>query len=1538
MTSPKSVPPPTSATQSKTDKFVDAATTLKVGIEILGLLSGVTKNVPYLGVIAGCIEKLIKVRESMKTNKARAGALLDNIWEVSRVLVAGLQNMDPQSQSTAANNLKNDLERYQIVLTETCGILDEWTSKGLVKRVWSHGDFPDIADGIDRRINMFRDTFSASRLIDLSQGQDVMHAKLQVLVDEKTRAKLDQWIRPSVHVADSQRNAANKRHPKTGLWFLECPEFREWIYAPSSFLWLHGISGSGKTVLSSAIIDAIHARAEHYVFFYFDTNNPEQQTVTHLLCSLVTQLSIRSNPPDGKLGAMWTSHANGQKLLTDVELISDALLPLLKDFDQKPVYMVLDALDECSDRPGLLRLISTVLDAKLLNVHILVTSRPEVQAGRPELVKLAVSVSLEKCVDGDIELYLTEVLSNESGWIYEKRDQIKSGLLEHSNGMFRLVALQLDEVRKCDGRRSQLEKVLKNMPDSLNTIYDRILQKITNPDMRSTVCRTMNWLIFSKRAMTLQEIVDALAFDFEHTPLRFDTEERMGPDALLAACAGFVVVSEDGIYHTFKLAHSSVKEYFLGSIGPRLSGDCEISEQAAHHLLARTCISYLCSFDRVLKSHADLQQYPLTLYATGNWMLHLTLCDDIGLDKCGNTENWHKQGLKQVMIPSSREGQNMDVPSGPNHARELIDAVMQLIQPESTQYSTLLHLYDVDNLCLKFFASAEPTPSLPSLYMAASLGIGQVVWKLLEQAADSNAHGQLNAQSGKYGTALQVASYRGYIKIVHILLESGVDVNVLGGEYGSALQAASYEGQIEIVRLLLKSDVDVNVQGGTDGNALQAALCGGHIEIAHLLLESGADVNAQGGHHGNALQAASYGGHIEIVRLLLESGVDVNMRGGRGSNALQAASYRGHIEIVHILLASGIDMNAQGGEYGTALQAALSGEHIEIVRLLLESGVVVSAKGAEYSNALQAASYRGHIEIVHLLLMSGVDVNAQGGEYGTALQAASYGGHIEIVRLLLKSGIDVNVLGGEYGTALQAASYGGHIEIVPLLLKSGIDVNTLGGEYGTALQAASYGGHIEIARQLIKNAADVNAQGGEYGNALQAASYRGHIEIARLLIKNAADVNAQGGKYGNALQAASYRGHIEIVHLLLMSGVDVNAQGGEYGTALQAASYGGHIEIVRLLLKSGIDVNVLGGEYGTALQAASYGGHIEIVRLLLKSDVDVNVQGGMDGNALQAALCGGHIEIAHLLLESGANVNAQGGHHGNALQAALYGGHIEIARLLINNAANVNAQGGKYGNALQATSYRGHIEIVHLLLMSGVDVNAQGGEYGTALQAASYGGHIKIVRLLLKSGIDVNTLGGEYGTALQAASYGGHIEIARLLIKNAADVNAQGGKYGNALQAASYRGHIEIVHLLLMSGVDVNAQGGEYGTALQAASYGGHIEIVRLLLKSGIDVNVLGGEYGTALQAASYGGHIEIACLLIKNAADVNAQGGKYGNALQAASYRGHIKIVHLLLESGVDVNVQGGEYGNALQAASRGEHTEIAHLLREMGECVRPG
>jgi hypothetical protein len=99
-----------------------------------------------------------------------------------------------------------------------------------------------------------------------------------------------------------------------------------------------------------------------------------------------------------------------------------------------PVYIVLDALDECSEREKLLRSITAIVDAKLSNVHLLLTSRPEVPQNT-DLVRRAVSVSLEGCVDQDIESYVAEILSKEVGWIRERKDEINKGLLDRGNGM-----------------------------------------------------------------------------------------------------------------------------------------------------------------------------------------------------------------------------------------------------------------------------------------------------------------------------------------------------------------------------------------------------------------------------------------------------------------------------------------------------------------------------------------------------------------------------------------------------------------------------------------------------------------------------------------------------------------------------------------------------------------------------------------------------------------------------------------------------------------------------------------------------------------------------------------------------------------------------------------------------------------------------------------------------------------------------------------------------------------------------------------------
>lgn len=187
---------------------------------------------------------------------------------------------------------------------------------------------------------------------------------------------------------------------------------------------------------SSTVIHALRDRAEPLAFFYFDTNNSQQRTVSHLLCWLVKQLSAQAPSPDATLAALWRAYPDGGQLTND-DLIEKAFIPILNEFT-KPVHIVIDALDECEGGDKLLDFVTKLVEAALPNVHLILTSRPEVPRSRPDLAGRAVSVSLEGCVDvdEDIALYVAAQLSTfASDWEEENRALAEDGFRERVGGM-----------------------------------------------------------------------------------------------------------------------------------------------------------------------------------------------------------------------------------------------------------------------------------------------------------------------------------------------------------------------------------------------------------------------------------------------------------------------------------------------------------------------------------------------------------------------------------------------------------------------------------------------------------------------------------------------------------------------------------------------------------------------------------------------------------------------------------------------------------------------------------------------------------------------------------------------------------------------------------------------------------------------------------------------------------------------------------------------------------------------------------------------
>ena len=181
-------------------------------------------------------------------------------------------------------------------------------------------------------------------------------------------------------------------------------------------------------------------------YFYFDFRDINKQNRRDLLPSLVTQLSSRSDRCFDALYHLYLAHDNGAQKPSE-----DALIQCLKEMltrsDQDPVYIIIDALDECPDTSGMpspreqvLDLLKELVDLSLTNLHLCVTSRPEIdirQALEP-LTTRRVSLHEQSGQKKDIIDYVTSVVRSDPKmrrWRDEDKNLVIEALSERADGM-----------------------------------------------------------------------------------------------------------------------------------------------------------------------------------------------------------------------------------------------------------------------------------------------------------------------------------------------------------------------------------------------------------------------------------------------------------------------------------------------------------------------------------------------------------------------------------------------------------------------------------------------------------------------------------------------------------------------------------------------------------------------------------------------------------------------------------------------------------------------------------------------------------------------------------------------------------------------------------------------------------------------------------------------------------------------------------------------------------------------------------------------
>ncbi|VBB84475.1 Putative protein of unknown function [Podospora comata] len=674
----------------------------------------------------------------------------------------------------------------------------------------------------------------------LHQTANETKAEVEIIRRNNHLAKVERWLRPpdtSINFNEARR----KWHEGSGLWFLDSPAFNEWKCG-SHHLWLHGLAGCGKTVLSATIVDHLQKRNDCIVLqFYFDFNDTSKQKVDGVLRSLVFQLD-KLGSSSKELDSLYQSHFDGQRQ-PDNSTLTKTLHAMMKD--SKNTYLVMDALDECTERGELLQWMMEFFKAPDLgHVRIIATGRPDEEFLRriPGWIGRENCLQLDKeAVNADIRSYVTAKLE-QSPDFFEKelsqdlRERIRNEVGDRADGMwhrFRWAACQLASLAKCMSPKD-IETALKTLPRDLNETYQRMLQNIP-ANLKKDAIRLLQFLVHGKRPLTLHEAVEVIATQTDEEPRGFDLKRRLfRDDDILQYCPSLVSVIDVSDYNgdrkELHLAHFSVKEYLLkeGHFYPLL----------ASIVITRTCLTYLTDIED--NSGEIEERFAMAEYAAEYWMDYAALAE--------TSEDVVQEIIKFVQDKSTFQRW---VELHPEHQED----IMQTRAPGHRQELRL--------------------------YYACLGGLVAVSRALIDGGDD------VNAQSGFYGNALQAALEGGHRDIVQLLLDKGANVNAQGGYYGNALQAASEGGHRDIVQLLLDRGAHVNAQGSHYGNALYAASEGGYLDIVQLLLDKGAHVNAQGGKYSNALQAASVRGHLDIVQLLLDRGADVNAQGwtGRSSGA-----------------------------------------------------------------------------------------------------------------------------------------------------------------------------------------------------------------------------------------------------------------------------------------------------------------------------------------------------------------------------------------------------------------------------------------------------------------------------------------------------------------------------------------------------------------------------------------------------------------------------------------------------------------------------
>ncbi|KAI8953167.1 ankyrin repeat-containing domain protein [Xylaria longipes] len=1005
-------------------------------------------------------------------------------------------------------------------------------------------------------------------------------------VDEAKHVKLVRWL-STVPVSAHHTLRSDERMSDSAKWLLDHEDYRSWKNSSSSaMLLLHGIAGSGKSILCSAGIDSYlknqtaNTRAAPLAFFYCADFKfePERSQPSEIFRSIVKQLTVNQLAQQSPLAVRDVilsefERRDAQSRVDGLELqklsIQDCVKLIQEVTAVDPVTIVIDALDEIErySRPQLVDGLKQIVSNSLNVVKVFLTCRNDSRvftlseedvdtSGQPSGRLQKICISRDDTLE-DMEAYVKCQLS-----VMKSARHLLNG-----NVSWKLCEVLVDKL--VTGAEEDIMEILNNGNFvTLDDIYDAVLHRILTKGRaaRDIAIYAFSWLLYMQEAMPSQSLLKMISKRV------LPAGSNIPASDLIESCSNLVLL--DGKQNTFRFSHHADEASF------RLATSCLQAETVLFNAPYRYAAIYWPHYSSQV--HKEKRQ---DLLFTDMLSFIYDSPDDISLSFI----TWMDQ-VKQITAKLSND------------------------HP------------------LKAAQGAIPNNDYSPLYVASIFGLERLL-KAIAAATDSKIWDQRNDVGH---TSLYLACAFGHASVASTLIGYGANMNIQCGRFGSYLQAACYSGHTAVVSLLLAHGASIH-QSGAFKNALQAAFKGQQENAALLVLQQDSAIRNDADYMEATESAAQYG-FLRVIEQLETSPLapayikSVDKIRAKTAKAIKGGQHG----VLATFLKSSPNAIAILPPESVAL-AAIHG-HNDITRLLVDLGVGIEHE-CSLGSPLRCASLMNRESTVRLLITLGANVNGL-CSHGTALQAASLSGHMRIVKLLLDEGVDVTHEGGVYGTALQAAAYHGHHEIVDLLLKAAasahvqrlakdascaawiLDQGLLddkGGEYYRFV-----GSGPQAMMGLVSKTVDTLYHQPEttYRDVLAAADKAGVWSTSKCSV----------GEHAQTIhsQTSAEVGNVRALSAILDRREPLDIHFTDIIQALKVAAFNGHIAVIHLLVERVPKLLSVANGYALLEQAIpNY--HLDVINLVIEH-MD---PGGWNVQGLQALLtqaCRANVAVAEAVV------------------------------------------------------------------------------------------------------------------------------------------------------------------------------------------------------------------------------------------------------------------------------------------------------------------